>query len=112
MRLRLGAELLHGFGTDGRDAPLGTRAVILYADCQRDLGGSWALTSGLRGYRWSTPGTTDRQDLEASLRIAHARPGDSWLLLGEGDWTPRYARAILHVEHPLHWGSLQLRSIA
>jgi hypothetical protein len=111
-RLRLGSEMLQGFGTDGRDAPVGTHAVILYADCQRDLGGSWQVASGVRGYHWRTPGMPDRQDLESSVRITHVQPGDGWLLFAEGDWTPRYERGILHIEHPFHLGQFKLRPLA
>jgi hypothetical protein len=111
MRIRVGAEELFGFGTDGRDMPPGTRAVMLYADCQRDLGGSWHLSTGLRGYQWRTPGMSDRQDLESSVRVARVQRQDALILFLDGSWTPRYERAILHVERPVTLGSLHLRPL-
>jgi len=111
MRLRLGSEAVHGFGTDGRDTPLDTRAVILYADCQRDLGGSWHLAGGLRGYYWRTPGITDRQDVETAIRVGRVPPGNGLRFFADASWTPHYARTILHVERPLTLGSLQLRPL-
>jgi hypothetical protein len=111
MRLRLGTEALFGFGTDGRDTPPEARAIILYADCQRDLGGSWRLSAGLRGYHWRTPGFSDRQDLESSFRIARTPAGQGFLVFLDGSWTPRYERAILHVERPFPLAGLQLRPL-
>jgi hypothetical protein len=111
MRIRLGSEELFGFGTDGRDMPSGTDAVILYADCQRDLGGSWHLSTGLRAYQWRTPGLVDRQDLESSVRVARVEKKDALVLFLDGSWTPHYERAILHVERPITFGNLHVRPL-
>jgi hypothetical protein len=111
MRLRLGSEAVHGFGTDGRDAPLDTRAVIAYADCQRDLGGSWHLVGGVRGYYWRTPGISDRQDLETAVRLARIPRNNGLRLFADASWTPRYRRTMLHVERPFSIGRLQFRPL-
>jgi hypothetical protein len=111
MRLRLGSEAIPGFGTDGRDAPVDTRAFIVYADCQRDLGQSWYLATGLRAYDWRTPGRPDRQDLETGLRLARLpRENGVRFFLG-ASWNPRYHRAVLHVERPFVLQKLQLRPL-
>jgi hypothetical protein len=109
MRLRVGGEALDGFGTDGRDTPVGTRAVILYADCHRDLGKTWRLTAGLRGYSWRTPGVRDRQEIESSVRLARIPPGDALRLFADASWTPHYERALLHVERPASVQGIRLR---
>jgi hypothetical protein len=111
MRMRIGAEELFGFGTDGRDMPADTRAVILYANCRRDLGRSWHLSMGLRGYQWRTPGMADRQDLESSFRVARVEARDALLLFLDAGWTPYYERALLHVERPLTFGRLHVRPL-
>jgi hypothetical protein len=111
MRMRIGAEELFGFGTDGRDMPSDTRAVIVYADCQRDLGRSWQVSGGLRGYQWRTPGLADRQDLESSVRVARVEQKDALLLFLDASWTPNYERAMLHVERPLTLGILHFRPL-
>jgi hypothetical protein len=111
MRLRLGSEAVHGFGTDGRDTPLDTRAVILYADCQRDLGGSWHLAGGVRGFYWRTPGISDREDVEAAVRVARIPSNDGLRVFVDANWTPHYRRTMLHVERPFSFGSLQLRPL-
>ena len=111
MRLRLGKEAVQGFGTDGRDTPLDTRAVIVYADCQRDLGGSWQVGAGLRGYQWRTPGIPDRQDVETAVRLAHVPPSNGFRLFVDASWTPQYERAIVHFEHPLTVHGVQLRPL-
>jgi hypothetical protein len=109
MRLRLGSEMLEEFGTDGRDVPPDTRAFIVYADCQRALGGSWHLATGLRAYDWRTPGLPDRQDVETGLRLARLPPGYGLRFFGDASWTPEYRRAVLHVERPFAVRGLQLR---
>ncbi len=111
MRVRLGAEMIHGFGTDGRDSPLGTRAVILYADCQRDLGKSWRIGGGFRGYDWRTEGMPDRQDLEAAVSVARVPAGNALRLFADASWTPHFQRTVVHIEHPLALGTLQLRPL-
>jgi hypothetical protein len=111
MRMRLGAEMIHGFGTDGRDNPLDTRAVILYADCQRDIGKSWRITGGFRGYDWRTPGMSDRQDVEAAVSVARVPAGNALRLFGDASWTPHFQRTVLHVERPLGLGTLKLRPL-
>jgi hypothetical protein len=111
-RIRVGGELPYGFGTDGRDAPADARALLVYAECGRELGSSWEVTAGVRGYAWRIPGRDDRQDLEASMRLARAPMGDGVRVFLDGSWTPRYQRAVLHVERPLAVSGLQLRPFA
>jgi hypothetical protein len=111
MRLRVGSEAFDGFGTDGRDTPAGTRAVILYADCHRELGREWRLVAGLRGYSWRTPGISDRHEVESSVRLARVLPGDALRLFADASWTPHYHRALLHVERPLTLGGLRVRPL-
>jgi hypothetical protein len=111
MRVRLGMEALNGFGTDGRDVPEGSRALIVGASCARDLGGSWNLTAGLRGYDWRSPAAPDRQELETSVRVAHAPPGDALLLFADASWTPSYERVVLHVERPVTVSRFHLRPL-
>jgi hypothetical protein len=111
-RLRVGAETLFGFGTDGRDAPPESRTLIVYADCRRELGRGWEVGAGLRGYTWRTPGLDDRQDIESSVRLAHLPRGDGLLVLADGTWTPHYRRLVLHVERPVALGALRLRPFA
>jgi hypothetical protein len=111
-RLRLGDEAPVGFGTDGRDAPADARALLVYADCGRDLGSAWQVSAGLRGYAWRNPGGADRQDLEASVRLAHLPPREGTLVFLDGSWTPRYQRFVLHVERPLEVSGIRLRPLA
>jgi hypothetical protein len=112
MRARVGAEVLHGFGTDGRDAPPGTRAVILYADCRRDLGSSWQLVAGLRGYSWRSLDAPDRQDIESSVRLAHLPSHPGLVLFADGSWTPRYERVLVHIERPFTVSRIRFRPFA
>jgi hypothetical protein len=112
MRTRLGAEVLHGFGTDGRDAPPGTRALILYADCRRDLGHAWQVIAGLRGYSWRSPDAPDRQDIESSVRIAHVPSHNGLVLFADGSWTPGYGRVLFHIERPITVSRIRLRPLA
>jgi len=109
MRLRLGAEVLQEFGTDGRDAPPDTRAFILYADCHRALGNSWYLATGLRAYNWRTPGRPDRQDIETGLRLARIPSREGVRFFADASWTPGYRRAVFHIERPFAVSQLQLR---
>jgi hypothetical protein len=109
MRLRLGSEMLQEFGTDGRDVPPDTRAFIIYADCQRELGGSWQLATGIRAYDWRTPGLPDRQDVETGVRIARLPRGEGLRIFADASWTPEYQRAVLHLERPFTVRRLQLR---
>jgi hypothetical protein len=109
MRLRLGAEALQEFGTDGRDAPPDTRAFIVYADCKRELGDSWYLATGVRAYNWRTPGRADRQDVETGLRIARIPSRNGLRFFADASWTSGYSRAVFHVERPFRVSGLQLR---
>ena len=111
-RLRVGTEALFGFGTDGRDAPPESRALMVYADCRRELGGGWEVGAGVRGYAWRTPGLDDRQDVESSVRLAHLPRGAGLLVLADANWTPHYHRLVLHVERPLALGELRIRPFA
>jgi hypothetical protein len=111
MRVRLGSEALFGFGTDGRDTPRDTRALIVYADCQRDVGGDWHVSMGLRGYQWRTPGQPDRHDLESAVRIAHVPQHDGAALFVDASWTPHYHRATLHIERPVGLVGIRFRPL-
>jgi hypothetical protein len=111
MRVRLGSEAVFGFGTDGRDTPRDTRALIVYADCQRDLGREWHVSMGLRGYQWRTPGQSDRQDLETALRIAHVPQHHGAAVFVDASWTPNYQRAILHIERPIDLAGVRFRPL-
>jgi hypothetical protein len=111
-RLRLGDEAPAGFGTDGRDAPVDARALLVYADCGRDLGSAWQMNAGLRGYAWRNPDGLDRQDLEASVRLARLPPRDGMIVFLDGSWTPRDQRAVFHVERPFVLSGVRLRPLA
>jgi hypothetical protein len=108
-RLRLGAEMVHGFGTDGRDAPPDTRELIVYADCERTLGRDWRVSAGLRGYAWRTPGRADRQNLESTVRLARAPPGNALVVFLDLSWSPQYHRGVLHLERPFDLSRFRLR---
>jgi hypothetical protein len=112
VRLRFGTEVLFGFGTDGRDAPPDTRAVIAYADCRRDLRHGWHVSVGVRAYAWRTPGAPDQRDVETSLRLTREPRRDGLVLFLEGSWTPQYTRTVLHAERPLGFGRLRVRPFA
>jgi hypothetical protein len=111
-RLRVGTEVLFGFGTDGRDGPPDGRALIVYADCRRELGRGWHIGAGLRGYAWRSPIASDRQDVETSLRLARIPPADGLVVFVDASWTPRFTRTVLHVERPLALGRVRLRPFA
>lgn len=109
MRLRLGMEALPGFGTDGRDLPPDAHALTAYAECGRDLGHSWQVAGGLRAYAWRSPGAEDLHDLEGSVRLARAPPGDVMLVFLDASWTTTYRRAVLHLERPVSVGRWRAR---
>jgi hypothetical protein len=111
MRVRLGAEALAGFGTDGRDIPRDTRALIVYADCERQLGSHWRASAGLRGYEWRTPGISDRQDVETAFRLARVPDHPGVFVFMDAGWTPQYERMVLQVERPLELGGFGLRPL-
>ena len=111
MRIRFGSEVVHGFGTDGRDAPPDTRAFILHADCERTLGRTWRVGAGLRGHVWRTPGRVDRQDVESILRLARAPPGNTMLVFLDLSWTPQYRRGVLHLERPFDLARFRFRPL-
>lgn len=111
-RFRVGMEVPFGFGTNGRDAPPDAHALIVYADCQRELGSGWHIGAGLRGYAWRSPTASDREDVETSLRLAHIPSAEGLVVLLDGSWTPQYKRAVLHVERPLALGPVRLRPFA
>jgi hypothetical protein len=108
-RVRVGTEMVHGFGTDGRDAPPDTRELMVYADCERTLGRDWRVSAGLRGYAWRTPGRPDRQDLESAVRLARAPSGKTVLVFLDLSWSPRYHRGVLHLERPFDLARFRLR---
>ncbi|HKU62375.1 MAG TPA: hypothetical protein VJQ44_14210 [Gemmatimonadales bacterium] len=88
-------------GTDGRDLPFDAHALTAYAECRRDLGQDWQVAGGLRAYAWRSPGAEDLHDLEGSVRLAHAPPGDALLVFLDASWTTSYRRAVLQVERPM-----------
>jgi hypothetical protein len=92
--------MVFGFGTNGRDAPPDTRALIVYADCGRSLGGSWYVGAGLRAYNWRTPGAADAQEVESSVRVARMPSTNGVFVFLDGSWTAQYVRTVLHVERP------------
>jgi hypothetical protein len=101
MRFRLGMESLLGFGTNGHDLPADAHALTAYAECRRDLGRAWQLGAGVRAYAWRTAYDEDLENLEGSLRLAHAPPGDALLLFLDASVTTDYRRAVVHVERPV-----------
>lgn len=109
MRVRLGMEALVGFGTDGRDLPSDAHALTAVAECRRDLGRAWQVAGGIRAYAWRSPGAEDLHDLEGSVRLARAPPGDALHVFLDANWTTDYRRAVLHVERPLSLAQWQVR---
>ncbi|MFL5516642.1 MAG: hypothetical protein ACJ8DJ_10825 [Gemmatimonadales bacterium] len=109
MRVRLGMEALSGFGTNGRDLPSDAHALTAYAECGRDLGRAWQVAGGLRAYAWRSPGAEDLHDLEASVRLTRAPPGDEVHVFLDASWTTRYRRGILHVERPVSLAAWRVR---
>ena len=109
MRVRLGMEALSGLGTDGRDLPSDAHALTAYAECGRDLGRAWQVAGGLRAYAWRSPGAEDLHDLEASVRLTRAPPGDEVHLFLDASWTTRYRRGVLHVERPISLAAWHVR---
>jgi hypothetical protein len=109
MRLRIGMESLVGFGTEGRDLPPEAHALTAYAECGRDLGRAWRVGAGLRAYAWRTPQDGDLEDLEGSVQLAHAPPGDAMLVFLDASWTTDYRRAVLHLERPVTLGRWHAR---
>jgi hypothetical protein len=109
MRLRLGMEALPGFGTEGRDLPSEAHALTAHAECGRDLGRAWQVAGGLRAYAWRSPGAEDLHDLEVSVRLTRAPPGDVMLVFLDASWTTAYRRAVLHLERPVSLGRWHAR---
>jgi hypothetical protein len=109
MRVRLGMEALSGFGTDGRDLPSDAHALTAYAECGRDLGRAWQVAGGLRAYAWRSPGAEDLHDVEASVRLTRAPPGEVLHLFLDASWTTRYRRGVLHVERPISLAAWHVR---
>jgi hypothetical protein len=111
-RIRVGGEMPYAFGTDGRDTPADARALLVYADCGRELGSAWEVSAGLRGYAWRIPDAADSQDLEASVQLLRVPRGDGMRVFLDGSWTPRYQRVVLHVERPMAVSGVRLRPFA
>jgi hypothetical protein len=109
MRLRIGMESLVGVGTDGRDLPADAHALTAYAECRRELGRAWQVGAGLRAYAWRTSREGDLENLEASVRLAHAPPGDALLMFLDASWTIDYRRAVLHIERPVTFAGWRAR---
>jgi hypothetical protein len=110
LRLRLGSEALHHFGTDGREAPApDSRVVMVYAGYEAELARGWHVSIGAEGFSWRAPGVADRHAAGATARIGGAGRRGERLLVAEGTWTGAYRRAALEAALPVRVGRFDLR---